>query len=574
MGEPKIEPISFGGAMVLGRSPLILKDGELISAIGHTFDIPGQLSVRDSMTTVNTVIAGSINGMHRYINNVFLTDSNVRYKWDLDGYCGLYTPANGDFTSLGVLGTANRSRWTDAENFTFMVNGYDKKAFSVNKMFTWGIENPIIAPYGVAGSSGNPSGTYTLYYTYFVKFPNGTTYETGPSPAFEMSAITSKMISWSNIGLCPYEANGLIVYRKLYRYSTTLGDVYYVATIKDNTTTAYTDDLIDATVLENDPLITSDYGPPPDGMVDITTYLFRIFGVKDDSVYYSEPYMPFTFNFDSSLSVTNPGEMLKSCIAWGDQLYLGWPRTWRRLQGINADTWQIKNTFSEQGPINTNTTKKTRYGILFQWYDGLYVFDGTISRNITEKDLGTSLFKNITNPTKAYAEFDGVRYWFVYPSTGTTLDSLLILDFQDYPQVKFYKYDTGFIPSAYEYHFPTGIKYFGKTNGYQYKTGGSETIVSSLQTGDRALGSILRMKNTERLYYDIMTGGHDVIVTIYADGVACSPTYTLNESSRVRSFINLGNHSGYRFSIKIDCSNAADLIIYEPWGLSYVPYGG
>jgi hypothetical protein len=388
-----------------------------------------------------------------------------------------------------------------------------------------------------------------------------------------MSAITDKAINWSNIGLCPYTGDGITAHRKLYRYSSTLGDVYYVATIQDNTSTTYTDTNLEATILLNDPISTTGYDVPPDNMVDVCHYLYRVFGIVGNELYYSEPYMPFSFIVATSLAVSRPGEDLVSCLQWGDQLYLGWPQTWRRLQGSDSDTWKIKNTFSEQGPVNTHTTKKSRFGIIFQWWDGIYIFDGTVSRNITRKDMGTSLFENIPYPKSAFAEFDGQKYWFNYGSTTTTLDTCLIIDFKDYPNLKFYNYDSGFIPTAYEYHFPSGIAYFGKSDGYQYKNTGSETIATYLQTGDRSLGSLLRLKNLRRLYYDINTGGADVTVTIYADGSACTPTYTLNKSSRTRDFITLANPQGYRFSIRLACAASTSLTLYEPWGLGYTPFG-
>jgi hypothetical protein len=565
-----IEPITFGKGLNTGNSPLMLKDGELVSCSGFGFTTQGEMAARDPLTAVNAAAVGSINGIHRYINWLLLTDAGaVRYKWDLAGYCDRYTPASDDFTLLTRIGVG-RPRFADMDDFTFIANGQDRKAFS-GALYDWAIENPTLPPAGTDGAGGNPSGTYSLYYSFLILFPNGRTYETDTSPAGTVS-VTSKAISWSGIGVCPYTGTGVKVHRKLYRYSTGLGETYYVATIPDNTTTTYTDDFSDATLQANDILDTTAYAPPPEGLVDVANYLQRIFGIKGSSLYYSEPYLPFAFKGTSTIAITRPGEDLKNCIPWGDQIYLGWPASWKRLQGADADTWAVKSTFSEQGPINTHTTQVTRFGILFQWYDGIYVFDGTVSRNITAKDLGLALFTDIANPKLAHAEFDGQRYWFVYPSTGTTLDKCLIIDFRTYPDIRFYNLD--FIPSAYEYHFQTGIKYFGKADGYQYEESGTEVIATSLQTGDKAMGSVLQQKNISKLYYDIDTGSEDVVVTLYADGTAQTPAYTLNTASRMRDFIKTANHQGYRFSLRLACSDSSNVVIYEPWGIEYTPFGG
>lgn len=565
-----IEPITFGRGLNVANSPLILKDGELVVCSAYSFNNVGRMDTRPALSKVNTTAVGSINGIHRYKNWVIVTDAGaVRYKWDLNGYCDLFTPTNDNFTLAGYVGTG-RPRFADMDDFTFIANGQDRKCFSAG-LFDWAVESPTQAPVGATGSGGNPSGSYSLYYTFLVKFPNGRTVETDASPAGSVT-VSSQKIEWSGILPCPYSGTGCVIHRKLYRWSTGLGDTYFVATITDNTTTTYSDNYSDATLQANDILDTTGYSTPPEGFVDISNYLQRIFGIKGSSVYYSEPYLPFSFKATSTISVTRPGEDLKSCIPWGDQLYLGWPASWRRLQGADSDTWSIKNTFAEQGPINTHTTMPTRFGILFQWYDGIYVFDGTVSRNITAKELGLSMFTDITNPSLAHAEFDGQRYWFVYPATGTTLNRCLVIDFRTYPDLKFYNYD--FIPSAYDFHFQSGIKYFAKTDGYQYDESGTETIATSLQTGDRAMGSVLVQKNISKIFYDIDTNGKDVTLTLYADGAACSPTYTLNESSRVRSFFKTASHQGYRFSLALSCSDSTSVIIYEPWGIEYTPFGG
>ena len=252
------------------------------------------------------------------------------------------------------------------------------------------------------------------------------------------------------------------------------------------------------------------------------------------------------------------------------------PGTWHRLQGTSASTWVLRGTFAQEGVINTHTTKATKYGILGLWYDGIYVFDGATTRNILAGILKGSFFTDITDDKDAadacYSEWDGRRYHFMYPSTGTTVDSHLIIDFITYPEIKVFHRD--FIPSAYQYHKDTGIQYMGKADGYQYENGSTETIPVALQTGDRAMKNIVQLKETVYLYYDIDTNGQDAIVTIYADGVAQSPTIKLNHASRVRDRLeNIPKFQGYRFSIGITCVDSQNLKIYSPWVIKFNPTG-
>lgn len=567
-----VEPITFDKGLVLRRDPVLLQDGELVTASGLSFDVDGRISARSARSTVNTTILGSINGIHRYMNWVMSAAGGAySYKWDLNGYCNLYTPDNGNFTSLGNASSANRPRFADYNEFIFLCNGSDNKAFTKGNWYKWGIDNPTVAPAGAAGASGNPSGTYSLYYTFQITFPNGRVYETGPSPVGSVT-VSSQKISWTNIGTCNYQGEGLTIKRKLYRYSTATILTYYVATIHDNTTTTYTDDVSDGDLMLGSAMESADYIPPPEGFVDCAAYLNRVFGLKGNTLYPSEPYLPFNFESDEAIGVAPTGVDLVCALDWGDQLYIATADRWRRLQGTSSSTWQIRQTFSEVGCINKHTAKATRYGIISLWYDGIYIFDGTVSKNITRDKIGTALFTStISSLAACIGEWDGRKYKFSYPTSGTTLSAVLVIDFSNYPNMVFYNDD--FVFTAYQYHVPTGIKYFAKSDGYQYEEGGTETIAISLKTGDRVAKDILKLKQAEYLYYDIDTGGEDVTVTIYADGVAQSPTYTLNESSRNRTRIELAQFQGYRFALGLTCADASNVTIYEPWAISFNPFG-
>ncbi len=236
------------------------------------------------------------------------------------------------------------------------------------------------------------------------------------------------------------------------------------------------------------------------------------------------------------------------------------------LQGTDPDTWSIKRTFEETGVINVHTLQKTRYGILGLWYDGVYVFDGAVTKNITRDQMGTDFFDglSVTN-----SEWDGSKYYLFYSSGGTNY--VLVIDFSDYPQLKFYNDNTAL--TAYEYHSPTGIKYMGKANGYQYEESGTETILNSLQTGDKVGDTILKMKNFQYLYYDVNTNSKDLTLTFIVDGSSHSTTVTINHASRTRKRIALGNYQGYRFSLALSAASGSGMTIYEPWAIEYTHYG-
>lgn len=571
-----IELFSFdNGINEKKKNPLLLKEGEMQSCSGFDFKYDGVLVCRTPRNTVNSTALNSIHTIHRYMNWVMASDSyNVRYKWDLNGYCDQYTPADDEFTAVDTITGNRKLSLADYRKFIFMVNGQDKKAFTKGNLYDWGVPNPTQKPSGSDGGDGNiAAGTYTLYYTFYVMFPNGMTYETGPSPVSDTVTLTgSSPIDWTNVMACPYTGTGVIIWRKLYRVVSS--STYFVAAIKDNTTTTYEDN--EETITSNSLLSTTGYDMPPDNMTDIAFYLQRIFGIKKEKIYWSQAYIPFGWDPDDNAAVSKKGDDLVALSSWGDQIYIPTQSTWYRLMGSDPDTWAIKRTFAGQGIINRHTLAKTKWGILGLWYDGIYLFDGSTSRNLTEDILGRKFFEDITAlesgilTQPCYAHFDGRKYYFYYPESGTILTKCLILDFSTYPPVKIYHED--FIATAHEFHRPTGIRYLGKSDGYQYAETGNETIATSLQSGGKAFGNLLKQKNLAYLYYDLDSGGADVTVTIYADGSSVH-TETLNTSSRERKRVGLPQESGYYFHMGLECADSQDLEIYSPWALESTPFG-
>ena len=455
-----MDTFSFDKGLNTRKNSVVLQEGELQECNGFAFENDGYLKPLKPRLQVHHSPYGQIRNIHRYQNHIIMAEGeNIRYKWDMRGYCDRYIPADEEFTTIGT-GTANRYRMVDYRDWVFMVNGHANRLFSRGALYPWGVDAPTSAPGGSAGASGNPSGTYSLYYTYLVTFPNGEQVESAPSPAGSVT-VTSKKIEWTGIGICQYNSANVKISRILYRYSSTLGATYEVIEIGDNTTTTYSDDEADGTIQLNPIISTEDYDVPQDPFTDIDLYLQRVFGIKGTYLYWSEAYLPFNFKTSSDINVSTVGEDLVGVRSWGEQLYIPSRQKWYRLYGDSANTWGIKTTYTDRGVINTNTIDVTRYGILGMWYDGIYLFDGSFSKNITEKQIGRKLFTDtISNTDACYSEWDGAHYYFYYPTSGSVLDNCLIIDFAYYPNLRFY--NDPFIATAHEYHFSTGRRYLAR----------------------------------------------------------------------------------------------------------------
>lgn len=453
-----LDTFSFEKGINTRKAPAFLSDGEMQSCSGFSLDNDGYINPFVPKVKKDSTAYGTIRNLHRYMNTVLMSEGeNIRYAWDLRGYCDQYIPPDNEYVFLGT-GFASRYRFVDYNGWIFGVNGRKNVAFSKDILFQWGVDNPKEKCAGTAGAGGNPNGTYNLYYTYLVIFPTGMEYETGPSAPASVT-VSSQAITWSGIGICPYSGSGVTIHRKLYRYSSGLAATYYVTTIADNTTTTYSDDATDASLQTNDVISVESFSTPPEGMRDIELYLYRMFGIKNEYLYWSEPYMPFGFKTTSSINVS--GNELTCAMFWGDQLYIADKKKWFRLSGSDPDSWGIKQTFSDTGIINTHTVKATKYGILGLWHDGIYIFDGSITKNITEKKIGMALFTDtITDKNICHAEYDGLKYYFYYSDVGGDINKCLVIDFTFYPDIRFYH--DPFIATAHDYHHDTGRRYLAR----------------------------------------------------------------------------------------------------------------
>lgn len=579
MGQ--VESFSFDKGINRKKSRLLLEPGEVYSCSGFGFANDGVLTARTPKTrgiAIDTASTSRINGIHRYgdsiygsskalcpgIASVFATAGLTHPTFNYLYYRGV---AGSSYANIDILNGNTRPRFADYENFTFVVDGNTNRAYYQEKDYKWGIDGPTTAPTVVVGAAGNPDATYDCYYTFYVTFPNDKIVETAPSPVGTVVATLDK-IEWSGIQICPYEGQGLTIYRRLYR--TVSGVPYLVDILTDNTTTTYSDNVTDTALQLASILWTEGYAIPPSGITDICVYLQRMFYIKGSSLGWSEPYQPFNLIDTSDVVVTKDNEPLVSLVDWGDQLYLTSASRWYRLQGTDPDTWAIKRTFADNGIVNKHTLKRTKYGLIGLWYDGIYNFDGNITRNITDKKLGRTFFTGLSDLSVCYAEFDGTRYYFYYASSGTTVDSCLVIDFAYYPDYRIYHDD--FVAHSQEYYRETGVNYTAKS-GYDYTDSGTETIPTSVVTGDKVFGAITKRKCLDYLYYDIDTNSKNVTVNILADGTTVD-SLTLNHSTRERNRSRkLKAKEGYRFSVEISCADSQGLDIYAPWILEATPVG-
>lgn len=110
---------------------------------------------------------------------------------------------------------------------------------------------------------------------------------------------------------------------------------------------------------------------------------------------------------------------------------------------------------------------------------------------------------------------------------------------------------------------------------YEESTAGA-TMDVSVRTGQKVGKGVLKRKNLKYIYHMMNTHGKDITLTIYVDGVAQTPTVTINTTERKMTRIeDVPNLEGYKFDIKLTGEGLTDtdLEIYSPLALQYTTYG-
>lgn len=326
------------------------------------------------------------------------------------------------------------------------------------------ISAPGSSPSGAAGAGGNPNGTYKLYVSYLITYPNGMKYETGLCNGSSDVTVTSQKISWSNIPkavVAAIAATGSTpptIHRKLYRgpgSGGTLADIYYVATITDNTTETYTDDLSDSSLIANGVCDVKNFRPMGYG---------HIFAFHYGRYYEADYQYPWRLNYSEAAyghtgadnetiipiatKATNWNdirpvamgslESITALVSWGTTLYIGYSRGWIKKAGEDPTTWSMKKTSATIGPEHPEWVclMEKPFGIVFisrddAGYPGLYVFDGDNAVRVGSPQIdGIMRDLSLTDQTRLR------RAGSMLLISGVGTGYSLMLDLSRYPEIR------------------------------------------------------------------------------------------------------------------------------------------
>jgi len=215
-------------------------------------------------------LAAGASAVNDFYNNAFITITGGTGA----GQTGFISDYNGANKWLTI---SNNWVTMPAADSTYSIG-------SAVKVREAGVDAPTTAPtLADSGTAGSPNGAYLGKYT----FVNADGYESNPSAASASCSVASKKITWT----VPVDAStgNTTASRKLYRTKAGAAVYYYIATIADNTATAYTDDTADAGLTM---LMLDNLNIPPITCSLVYEFLTYMFYVNGDELWFSKAGSP------------------------------------------------------------------------------------------------------------------------------------------------------------------------------------------------------------------------------------------------------------------------------------------
>jgi hypothetical protein len=279
-----------------------------------------------------------------------------------------------------------------------------------------GIAAPLSAPTIADGGAGNlVAGDYIAVVTFYNT-------ETGAesNPSDNSSTLTlgaSKQIAWTNI---PVSTNAQVNARRLYRTMVDQeGEYYFVGQINDNTTTTYTDNIVQSSLGVQ---VSNENGQPPTSLTVAEIFQERLWATDGTNLYFSGFALPESFYVFDYLQVTpDDGHEIVGLLNFGDRLIVGKTNATYYVTGYDASTFQL-TTLSDRHGVYAHHSMRASEGFAF-WFggDNFYQTDGNVVRAIGDIHVRDAID---SIDTSKYSEILSIidekfsRYMTILPQTG------------------------------------------------------------------------------------------------------------------------------------------------------------
>lgn len=235
---------------------------------------------------------------------------------------------------------------------------------------------------------------------------------------------SNQKIELTNIPLGPVGTTN----RKIFRTEGGGTTLKLLATIEDNTTTTYSDNIADGSLGADMGAVTDDM---PKGRF-IKTYRERLFVARDETnpsrIYYSNAYLPGyiqgTSNSDYADISPDDGDVIT-----GIPILLGTMCVFKRntirkwnIDSADPDSWVVDDPISFEGCPAPYSIAQTPYGIFYKGWRHMYNFDGAFSRPIIDEFDVIDDIKSASQ-SKCVGFWHGTSYLLSYISSDGGTDA-------------------------------------------------------------------------------------------------------------------------------------------------------
>lgn len=603
------EPIFFNEGLAYDSRSALQSPGYLQTAENIIFRKEGQQELRPKYSKYNTTALSAQHSIYRMGARLYVAGGTQ--------LSGRISTTAGDFTALKTsFGTAKL--WFDRyKGFVHMVNQTESyladEATELN-VYPADVANPAIGTMALtdSGNAGSPDGIYKGYMSWLITWPNGMTYETGLTAGSADVTVDTNQISWANIPVCSYAkiyGTNPTITKKLYRGPGTLGtlgDIYYVATIA-NATTTYADNIADTsltTASYNDDYLRFDSVSGSTNPKYIKYHYGRLFTIATANVhrlYYSIPaggstsgenetIMPLAHelnNWDDLRTAGFDKVAPQGLITLGSFLYIPLKHTWIRKEGNTPSTWSYRKTQAMYGvgaPWSMKHVGRLNGIVSLSEAKGdsptLTLFNGWTSEDIINGRYG-DLFEDDLNADQlnnCVGEYDGRNYHLLYPhAANTTPTKHAVFDLSQYPKIRL-AYWEDINSTCMHADSQSKYIYIGGSDGWVRWNSGAETITITVRTHELVGGKpelVNAKKTLKQLKWNADTGTAEALtLTIYLDGTAV----TWADDTTSQALIGTGDdvnvlkmpHGSdcYRYSIHLTGA-VTDLDLYSPWEMEF-----
>jgi hypothetical protein len=302
-------------------------------------------STRRGLSTVNTtqIAATPIHaqfayrrlssGVYTRYHLILGVDGKMGHVASDPGGAGTYT----SISATAFTASSPRPDIKQAANMAFFLNGTDAKKLRETTLETFGIVAPSTAPTLAGGGAGTPTGTYEARVTYY---NSNTGHESSAGPTSSTVTVTADEIDFTSV---PVSADSQVTHRRIYiRNVNSQANFYQAGTIADNSTTTFTWDAADTTLVTRGP-DEDENDPPPTGVRVLAWHRARMFVADDTKLYYSKVGFPEAFDPENYEYVApNDGQKITALFSYGDLLLVFKERALYGLFGVDPEIWQLR----------------------------------------------------------------------------------------------------------------------------------------------------------------------------------------------------------------------------------------